>query len=95
MLIIVKTLDIGKYKVNVDEDDTVMMILVKLQEFIEELNPKKHYFVYKRQPIKFHKTLKECGFVDKTSIYIFPSIRIREEDLQELFFYDSEDNDEY
>ena len=92
MLIIVKTLDIGKYKVNVDENDTIMMILVKLQEFIEELNPKKHYFVYKRKPVKFFKTLKECGFQDKTSIYIFPSIRRREEDFQEFIFSDSEED---
>lgn len=91
MQIIVKTLDIGKYKVDVDENDTVMMILVKLQEFIEELNPKKHYFVYKGLPVKFFKTLKECGFVNKTSMYIFPSIRRREEDLQEFIFYDSDD----
>lgn len=92
MQIIVRTLDIGKYKVDVDENDTVMMILVKLQEFIEELNPKKHYFVYKRIPVKFFKTLKECGFTDKTHIYIFPSIRRREEDYQEFLYYDSEDD---
>ncbi len=92
MQIIIKTLDLYKYKIEIDENDTIMMILVKLQEFIEEINPKNYYFVCKGQILIYHKTLKDYNISNKSFIYIVSSFATNYNEFQDYIYYNS-DND--